>query len=669
MVKRIFLSKFFCSFTIFFMVLSLVRANPDDIEDSQISLNSANKAVEQAEKMKSPQEKANAFLSIADRFKQLKKSGRGIELINRALDIFEEIGDRRGILQAAIKLGYFNEKNAARALQYYFKALEMCKTIDDTYDERLFIFLHLGYIYTYLNDSEKRLEYQLKGLRLAKHARSKEDMAIFYNQIGITYFGMNEYDLALEYYNKALSVCREMNKTEWIRATKISIAAIYRDRGDYRKSENILLELLAETRKGRDKLLLSQNLNIIGKNYFLMKQYKKAERCYAEALQSVRSLDSKTMLRVLYENYSDLYAAVGKFREALDFYKKNIELRDEISNREKQRQIAEIQEKYEAEKREMKIKFLKKEKKNQFILFISLFLFISTILGFIIKKYMYLFSFWKKQKYIGRYRIIEMLSSGGMGYVFKAHNIRDKTDIVAIKVLKEELFKSEDNIKRFKREGSIIDRLNHANIVKIYERGEYEGKLYIVMECIAGKTLETKILEEGPPDLPTCLHIMIRISEALNEIHSQDIVHRDLKPANIMLSGAVGDKYVVKLLDFGLSKVLYHSRVTETGMLVGTLSYQAPEQVSSQEFSLASDIFSLGRVFYELLAGKTVYDSDSMAAVVEKILNEKPIPPRDIRPEIPVDLNRLIVRMLSKEANRRPTAKQVLHVLQALERE
>ncbi|MFC2155096.1 protein kinase [Acidobacteriota bacterium] len=590
-------------------------------------------------------------------------------MINRALNIFEGIDDRRGILKATVKLGYFNEKNVAVALHYYFKALEMCKTIKDSYEDRLFIYLHLGYIYTYLNDSAKRLEYQLMGLQLAKNARNKVDRAIFYNQIGITYFEMKEYDSALEYYNKALSVCKEMNKTEWIRATKISIAAIYRDRGDTKKSGNILLELLAESRKGTDKLLLSQNLNIIGKNYFLMKQYKKAERHYNEALQIVQSLNSKTMLRVLYENYSDLYYAMGKFKEAIDFYKKNIDLRDEISNREKQRQIAEIQEKYEAEKKEMEIGFLKRDKKNQFILFISLFLLISTILAFVIKKYIYLFSFWKKQKYIGRYRIINRISSGGMGYVFKAHSIRDKTDIVAIKVLKEELFKSQDNIKRFKREGSIIDRLNHANIVKIYERGEYEGKLYIVMEYIEGKTLEAEIVEEGPPDIHTCLHIMIRISEALALIHSQKIVHRDLKPANIMVTEVAGDKNVVKLLDFGLSKVLYHSRVTETGMLVGTLSYQAPEQVSSQEFSLASDIFSLGRVFYELLVGKSVYDSDSMAAVVEKILNEDPIPPGEIRPEIPAGLNRLVMGMLSKEADARPSAKRVLKALQSLKKD
>ena len=697
MEKMKLLIKLFFLFTIFFFAVLFVRANPEEIKDLENrlvrasgrekveillqlstkmrkvdpkkSLEFGNNAVEQSEMIKFPQGKARAYLSIADTFKRLKKNGQGLEFINLALKIFEEINDRRGILKANVKLGNFNEKNFAAALQYYFKALEMCKKIKDTYEDRLFIYLHLGFIYTYLNDATKRLEYQFKGLQLAKNAKNKEDTAIFYNQIGITYFEMKKYDSALDYYKKALAVCEEINRKEWIRATKISIAAIHRDRGNYKKSENILIGLLEESRKGTDKLMLSQNLNIIGKNYFLMKQYKKAGRYYNEALEIVKSLNSKTMMRVLYENYSGLYYEMGKFREAMDFYKKHINLRDEISNREKQQNITEIQEKYEAEKREMEIGFLKREKKNQFILFISLFLLVSTILAFIIKKYMYLFSFWKKQKYIGLYRIIERIGSGGMGNVYKAHSIRDKTDVVAIKVLKEELFKSEDNIKRFKREGSIIDRLNHVNIVNIYERGEYEGKLYIVMEYIEGKTLETKILEERSPDIHTCLQIMIRISEALALIHSQKIVHRDLKPANIMLTEVDGDKNVVKLLDFGLSKVLYHSRVTETGMLIGTLSYQAPEQVSAQEFSLASDIFSLGRVFYELLLGKSVYNSDSMAAVVEKILNEDPIPPGDIRPDIPGRLNRLIVRMLSKEAGARPTAKTIVQVLKSLKKE
>jgi serine/threonine-protein kinase len=262
--------------------------------------------------------------------------------------------------------------------------------------------------------------------------------------------------------------------------------------------------------------------------------------------------------------------------------------------------------------------------------------------------------------------LLEPIGSGGMGNVFKAHNIRAKSSVVAIKVLKEELFKVEGNRRRFIQEGAIIDKLNHPNILKIFERGVYEEKLYFAMEFIEGITLEKKIEQEGQIDLKACFFIMSQITDALALIHSQSIVHRDLKPANIMLTKKNGNPNFVKLLDFGLSKMRYQTGVTESGFLVGTINYIAPEQIADFKYSPASDIYSLGIIFYEMVIGQTVFPGDSLAAVVEHILDDTPAVPKKIRPEIPDELNQLILQMISKQDSQRPSAQIVLDTLREL---
>jgi serine/threonine-protein kinase len=294
------------------------------------------------------------------------------------------------------------------------------------------------------------------------------------------------------------------------------------------------------------------------------------------------------------------------------------------------------------------------------------FLLALVALIFIFKKYLYLFAFWKKQKYIGQYRLLESIGSGGMGNVYKAHSIRQKTSIVAIKVLKEELFKVESNRTRFKHEGAIIDKLNHPNILKIFERGVHEDRLYFVMEFIQGITLEKKIETGGRLDLAECYHIMIQVADALAMIHGKNIVHRDLKPANIMLTEKDGDANFVKLLDFGLSKMKYQTQITESGFLVGTINYLAPEQIVDFEYSPASDVYSMGIIFYEMVIGGLVFAGDSVTTIVEHILDKTPPPPNTIRTDIPEPLNTLILQMISKENDQRPTAQTVLDTLKEL---
>ena len=159
---------------------------------------------------------------------------------------------------------------------------------------------------------------------------------------------------------------------------------------------------------------------------------------------------------------------------------------------------------------------------------------------------------------------------------------------------------------------------------------------------------------------------MIQITDALVKIHSKNIVHRDLKPANIMLIEKGGNPNFVKLLDFGLAKMEYQSRITETGMVVGTLSYMAPEQISNSEFSAASDIFSLGTIFYEMVTGKKPFPGEVPTELMKKILETDPVPPSNLQVHLPVELNNLIMKMLQKNKELRPHVEVVLSLLRKL---
>ncbi len=301
----------------------------------------------------------------------------------------------------------------------------------------------------------------------------------------------------------------------------------------------------------------------------------------------------------------------------------------------------------------------------------TLFLLVSfAVLSYVIinfiKKYIILSGFWKREKIIGKFKLVEKIGSGGMATIYKAQDTLDKSETVAIKVLREDLSADENYRKRFKQEAAIIDQLDHPNIVKVIERGQYKQKLYIVMELLRGKTLAKKIEEEQKIHLKEVLDIMIQITDALVKIHSKDIVHRDLKPENIMLIEKEGNCNFVKLLDFGLAKGQFQSRITQTGTVLGTLNYMAPEQIALGEFSPASDIYSLGVIFYETVTNQLPFPGESVSDIMKQIMNKTPTEPIQLRHDLPVELNQIIMEMMEKENEYRPTTKEVMEELRKI---
>jgi predicted ATPase len=269
----------------------------------------------------------------------------------------------------------------------------------------------------------------------------------------------------------------------------------------------------------------------------------------------------------------------------------------------------------------------------------------------------------------GHYRLDARIGGGGMGEVFRAFDTRLSRH-VAVKILREAGGGGAAVVQRFLREARAASALNHPNIVTIHEVGENsQGEQFIVQELIEGRTLRAAL--EGELPLASAIDVGRQVARALSAAHAAGIVHRDVKPENIMLRS---DGYV-KVLDFGLARVVDYqaaersTRVnldTEPGTLLGTTPYMSPEQATGVQAGPAADIFALGIVLYEMAAGRRPFVAPSPIAVLAAILSEQPVPLVRLNPEIPAAFDELVHRMLSKEPDRRPSARDVDLELAAL---
>jgi tRNA A-37 threonylcarbamoyl transferase component Bud32 len=282
------------------------------------------------------------------------------------------------------------------------------------------------------------------------------------------------------------------------------------------------------------------------------------------------------------------------------------------------------------------------------------FMAVSVLLWQLLKKYLLAVNFWKKKTQIGHFKILETIGTGGMATVYKAQDLLDKKRLVALKVLKEENFHDENQKKRFKHESLITEQLDHPHIVHIFERGEMEDCWYIAMELLHGRSLGRLIRDEGRLEIAAALDIMLQVVDALRAIHGQNIVHRDLKPENIMVSERRGRPHFVKLLDFGLAITPAQSRLTMSGVVMGTIRYLPPERISDGTSSPAGDIYSAGIILYEMLTGSKPFWSEATGEVIHRILETYPLAAGEINPLIPPDLEALIKAMIDKDPARRP---------------
>ena len=248
----------------------------------------------------------------------------------------------------------------------------------------------------------------------------------------------------------------------------------------------------------------------------------------------------------------------------------------------------------------------------------------------------------------GKYTVVGKIGQGAMGEVFKAHDpVLDRH--VALKTIVSSLESSSEARQRFHREAKSIARLNHPNIVTVYDFGEENGVVYMAMELLDGADLRTLIAANKLDRLDAKLAVMEQVCSGVGYAHSQSVVHRDLKPANIQVL-TTGH---VKVMDFGLARIGAASGMTATGAVLGTPHYMSPEQVRGQKADARSDVFALGAILYQLLTGRQPFDAESLHAVLFKILEGQPEPVERWTPDVPTAVVGLAVRALAKDPKAR----------------
>ncbi|MEU0933869.1 protein kinase [Embleya sp. NPDC005971] len=267
----------------------------------------------------------------------------------------------------------------------------------------------------------------------------------------------------------------------------------------------------------------------------------------------------------------------------------------------------------------------------------------------------------------GRYELAQSVGHGGMGVVWRGVD-RELGRTVAVKVLPAELTRQQEFRDRFRREARTVAALSHPGVATLYDVGEDttdgEPTPFLVLEFVDGRTL-AEALHEGPLPINRTVSIARDVADALVHSHGHGVVHRDLKPANIMLTSSGG----VKVLDFGIAKVLAETttRLTATGMTVGTPAYLSPEQIEGRDVDARTDLYSLGALIYELLTGRPPFLADSPFAVMHQHLSKPPTPPSAMRPQVPEDLDALVLRLLAKHPDDRfPTASRLLGALEEI---
>ncbi len=262
----------------------------------------------------------------------------------------------------------------------------------------------------------------------------------------------------------------------------------------------------------------------------------------------------------------------------------------------------------------------------------------------------------------GRYELEELVGTGGMSSVFRAHDrLLDRK--VALKVLHQQYTDDPEYVERFRHEARAVAALSHPNIVTVIDRGEHEGRQFIVFEYVEGENLKQLINRRGPTQVETALELAMEVSRGLSFAHQQGLVHRDVKPQNVLLNGDGR----AKVTDFGIARSLdVKQGMTQTGTVLGTSDYIAPEQAQGWHVDEHTDVYSLGVVLYELLTGEVPFAGENFVAVAMRHINEPPPPVRDKRPDVSPRLEAAVQKAMAKSpGDRFPTMADFCRELEA----
>jgi tetratricopeptide (TPR) repeat protein len=650
---------------ILFQLLSMIKPKSADK-----TIAYCKEIIELADLLNDPSSKSRALLKMSTALMTKGEIDQSIKTCKKGLAIYGALGDKRGEAVSLNHLGmlYINSSYYHIAQDYLLKALRIREKLGEK-KPLFYSNLYLGTLYLSLDNYSKAMVYFQAAMTLATQLGNDKRIMVCTYYTGVCHLKLKQTARAMEYLERTLALAQQQGMRFYIAAALNWIGNIHGQQGRYALALTELERARGIQEKFGFKGKLIYNYHFTGNIYTKTNDFQQAAHYYDLTLALAEELQDKQAKEQAYKEYALMFARTGDYRNAYLYYKKHAQTRALILDEKRVKQMSEMEMQFESEKRLKEIELLKREGRLRKITrntsMVILFL-VLIILFLVFKKYLYLLAFWKTQKYIGQYRIINKIGSGGMGTVYLVHPANDKKKRIAVKALRDELLEDENSRRRFKHEGAIIDKLEHPNIVKFHERGDSKGKLYIAMEYLDGLPLAKKIKQDGLLDITTCLHIMKQTASALAFIHENNVVHRDIKPANIMLLPEKNGKYRVKLLDFGVALTPSHTRLTESGILVGTINYLAPEQITQNLYTPAGDIYAMGVTFYEMVTGKPPFPKESVTSVIEAILDTPPPEPATHRPGIPGELNRMISSMLAKKPGRRPTARDVSKVFPIL---
>ncbi|MEK6322330.1 MAG: protein kinase [Acidobacteriota bacterium] len=249
---------------------------------------------------------------------------------------------------------------------------------------------------------------------------------------------------------------------------------------------------------------------------------------------------------------------------------------------------------------------------------------------------------------VGSYKITEKIGEGGMGAVFRGIDVMLERE-VAVKMLRPELSQQPNIVERFRSEAVTLAKLNHPNIATLYSFVRQGDDFFMVMEFVRGETLDGLIRRSGAMPADRAIGLLCQALEGIDHAHRMGIIHRDVKPANMMMT----ESGTLKVMDFGIARVLGTARMTKQGNIVGTIEYMSPEQVRGQETDARSDIYSLGILLYEMLTGRVPFSSDSEFDLMKMQIDDAPQPPRVFSAQIPQAVEQAIMRALAKRPEAR----------------
>ncbi|MFL6373245.1 MAG: protein kinase domain-containing protein [Pyrinomonadaceae bacterium] len=249
---------------------------------------------------------------------------------------------------------------------------------------------------------------------------------------------------------------------------------------------------------------------------------------------------------------------------------------------------------------------------------------------------------------VGNYKIEEKIGEGGMGAVYRGVDTMLDRE-VAIKALRPELASQDSIVERFRTEAVTLAKLNHPNIATLYSLFRQGEELYMVLEFVRGETLDSILKRRGALPAAEAIPVFCQVMDGIDHAHELGIVHRDIKPANMMLT----EKGTLKVLDFGIARLLGSARMTRAGNIIGTLEYMAPEQVRGLETDGRSDIYALGMMLYEVLTGRLPFESENEFELMKAQTELMPAPPRQLNPAIPEAVEEAIMRAIRKDPDER----------------